>query len=98
MANQHIFHVEELVVPDPSIWPTDLNQTVVRYALLDERNWWWVNGHPFGVLRSMRYDRSSSDARHYLRETSFDALKDSQQWYTWEMGNDGRYHQVIYGR
>lgn len=88
------FHVEKLTVPDPTVWPTDPNQTVTRYALIDENNWWWVQGHPFGVLRSMRYDRTSSDARQYLRETEEDAWKDVKQWYSWEL-RDGRYHQVF---
>lgn len=94
MDKQPTFHVEKIEVPDPTIWPTDETKLVTRYALIDQNDWWWRNGHPFGVLRSMRYDRTSNDSRQYLRETEVDAWKDSTLWYTWEE-KDGRFHQVF---
>lgn len=88
------FRVEQVIVPDPEIWPTDPHQTVIRYVLLDENDWWWLQGHPFGVLRSWKFDRSSSDPRQYLRETEEDAWKDQKQWYDWELV-DGQYQKVF---
>lgn len=90
------FHVEEVMVFDHKVWPTDKTYRVKRYALVEDDGFVWVNGHGFGFLISMcDSDRSSSDCRYLLRATEEEALKDSEQWYHFELEEDGKHYRTV---
>lgn len=81
MTNVPLFHVEEVTIPDPAIWPTDWTKTVTRYALVDERGVVYLGGDQFGFVKTMRAaDHSSYDCRALFRKTRIEAWLDQIRW------------------